>query len=164
LNKSRFFRFLYGFILGLLTGLLIYSFLIKPKFEIEIPVMVEKIKPIKDTIPYYEFQIIKIPSAKQETIYKPILWKLFKYRDSLLEIQFEADTFRNFEYKIFQKEKVIFKSIFKGPKKEKYGEVFAGITFSNIHIGLSYKFLSFFVQYNFKDKNFIPGIGVRWQF
>lgn len=161
MNKFHFFKFLYGFIIGLFIGFIIYPYL-APKTPIEIPMVKYKEKTITDTLTAWEFEIIEI----KDTLYKesPFIWKLWKYQDSLLKVQFEADTFRNFEYEIFQKEKVIFKSIPGGPRKEKYGEVFAGITFSNIHIGLSYKFLSFFIQYNFKNKNFIPGVGVRWQF
>jgi hypothetical protein len=160
LNKSRFFKYLSIFLTGFLIGILIFYFFFRKEKNINVPVV--KIVEIKDTIPFYEFKILKI----HDTLYlkRPFLWKEFFYQDSLIKVKFETDTFRNFEYSILKKEVLILPGIKKN-EKIKYGEIFVGISLNkNFYFGSSYKFFMIGFKYNFKFKNFEPFIGLRFQF
>jgi hypothetical protein len=158
LNKSHFFKYLSIFLIGTFIGILIFYFF----FRKEKIVPIVKIVEIKDTIPFYQFKILKI----HDTLYlkRPFLWKEFFYQDSLIKVKFETDTFRNFEYSILKKEVLILPEKIKKIEKIKYGEIFAGISHKNFYFGSSYKFFLMGVKYNFKEKNFEPFIGLRFQF
>ncbi len=119
-----------------------------------------KEKTIRDTIEIENFE----KDYLHDTLYleRPFIWKLWTYKDSLLKVQFETDTFRNFYYEIFKKEKIIYSS---GREiKEKSGSIYVLGNWEKAILGIDYKFLSLGFEYSFKSKGFKPLIGFKWRF
>lgn len=148
-------RLLYALV-GFLLGVIITLKLV-PHPTFEIPVLKIREHTIRDTIPITKFKTV----AVKETVFvrSPFIWRAFEYEDSLLKIGFETDTFRNFFYEL-KRQEIKLEQL----QKQKLGEVFILATFENLNLGLSYKSVAFFTQYNLKNKKFLPGIGFRFQF
>jgi hypothetical protein len=152
--KERILYFTLGF-LTCFTFLILYN---KSQKPLQIPVLKIKEKIIRDTIEIENFKKIYLP----ETLYlnRPFIWKLWTYKDSLIKVQFETDTFRNFYYEILKKERIIFKT----QSKEKQGALFLLANREKTILGIDYKFLSLGFEYSFKTKRFNPLLGFKWRF
>ncbi|MCM8807934.1 MAG: hypothetical protein NC926_08360 [Candidatus Omnitrophica bacterium] len=126
------------------------------------PIVVKEKVFIHDTIPVEKFIIKSIPETlKME---RTFTWKKFIYKDSLLKVEFESDTFRNFSYSLFLPQtKIIFPER-KEKIKEKYGILILQSNFSNLNFSLGYKFLTLGIQYDFKKKKFLPLLGFYFSF
>ncbi len=151
--------FLIGILIGLILSLFIYTKM-RQNIKIIPPIVVKEKVFIHDTIPIEKFIIKSIPETIQ--IEKPLIWKKWEYKDSILKVEFEAPFFRNFSYSLFLPQtKIIFP---KEKIKEKYGILILQSNFSSLSLSLGYKFLTLGIQYDFKKKKFLPVLGFYFSF
>ncbi len=148
---KRMIRILY-FILGFLTCFILFILYNKslPPHLLPIVKVREKIIREKPEIKEFIKEII-------DTVYiekRIFIWKRWTFKDTILMVQFEADTFRNFYYEIYLREKVIQYPIIK--HKEKRGGIFILSNFDRGILGLNYKSIGLGIEYDYRGKKFMP--------